>query len=336
MTIAKRKTFEEVSEVFSQSGYLLLETEYLGQNQKMKCICPKHPEEPIYLTYKVVKRGGGCRKCGYEKLSEMYRHDFEYVKGKFSERGYELLETEYINSSIPMRYVCPNHPNVKTVISLKSLLNGCGCLLCSHDSIEKTLTYENILEDFRSRDYILLETEYLGYFKKHRYICKKHSDKELSITISDIRYGYGCRYCAIDRRKMELNSNWSDGNSSLVRILRGATRPWRNRIMKRYDRRCFFTQERNEIEVHHINSFYPIAKEALATFGYSEETKLGQLSISERNELTNYFIKIHDIVEGVPMKKDLHRLFHKIYGSTTNKEDFIDFCQRFERGEIEY
>jgi len=36
----------------------------------------------------------------------MKKLTFEYVKQYFEDRGCELLETEYINSKIKMRYIC--------------------------------------------------------------------------------------------------------------------------------------------------------------------------------------------------------------------------------------
>lgn len=58
------------------------------------------------------------------------RLTFEQVKGKFEERGYELLETEYVIGTAKMRYKCPDHPDEKLSISYAELRNGSGCRYC--------------------------------------------------------------------------------------------------------------------------------------------------------------------------------------------------------------
>ncbi|MEM5645582.1 hypothetical protein AAHH72_12245 [Bacillus cereus] len=49
---------------------------------------------------------------------------FEQVKEKFEERGYKLLETEYVIGTAKMRYKCPHHPNEVFTILFSHLRRG--------------------------------------------------------------------------------------------------------------------------------------------------------------------------------------------------------------------
>lgn len=55
---------------------------------------------------------------------------FEEVETAFIERGYKLLETNYINNTTKMKFVCPLHLDQETEITFKQLTRGEGCKYC--------------------------------------------------------------------------------------------------------------------------------------------------------------------------------------------------------------
>lgn len=65
-----KPTMEEVRENFNKLGLILLEDSYKNQRTKMRYICRKHPNEIQSKIYKTIKRGIGCRLCGYESASK--------------------------------------------------------------------------------------------------------------------------------------------------------------------------------------------------------------------------------------------------------------------------
>lgn len=60
----------------------------------------------------------------------------EIVRTKFLERGYELLESEYINANTKMKYQCPKHPGKETAITYGKLSQGRGCPYCAGKIVE--------------------------------------------------------------------------------------------------------------------------------------------------------------------------------------------------------
>ena len=65
-----KPNFEEVRQRFDELGLILLEKEYKNQRTKMRYRCQKHPELIQSAIYKTIKKGHGCKKCGYEKASK--------------------------------------------------------------------------------------------------------------------------------------------------------------------------------------------------------------------------------------------------------------------------
>lgn len=59
----------------------------------------------------------------------------------------------------------------------------------------KKKTYEEVKSLFESKEYILLETEYINALTKMKYICKKHPNIIQSIRYNSLQQGKGCPYC---------------------------------------------------------------------------------------------------------------------------------------------
>jgi hypothetical protein len=188
----KKLTYDYVKQLFTDRGYELLESEYVGCETKMRYRCPRHPEHDTSITYKDLKKGAGCYYCGIEARTQKNRPDFKDVSDEFCKRGYLLIETEYKNSKTPMKFVCPKHLDKFTEISYGSLLRGSGCIYCA--GLGKPTTME-VDKKFDDRGYTLL-TPYKNSSSKLEYICSKHPSKILSITHNNFSSGQGCTYCA--------------------------------------------------------------------------------------------------------------------------------------------
>ncbi|PGX99226.1 DUF723 domain-containing protein [Bacillus thuringiensis] len=118
---------------------------------------------------------------------------FEQVKAKFEERGYELLETEYVNNTEKMRYKCPNHPGKDLSITYADLRKGSGRRYCGVSKRRHTI--DSVRAAFKERGYELLEMHYKSAHQKLRYRCPHHPNEILSITYGNLRHGHGCSKC---------------------------------------------------------------------------------------------------------------------------------------------
>lgn len=195
---AKRAAYnyEEVKQIFNSKGYELLESEYKNTHTKMLYRCPNHPNKEIKTSVSNLLNGHGCRYC-------VSKYSYEEVKKVFDERGYELLEKEFINSYTPLKYRCIKHPSEEQKISFILLLRDAGCQYCSGN---KTHTYEDVKNIFNSRGYELLEKEYKNNHVRIKYVCSYHPNDIQNISLHNLLQGSGCKKCgkenmAITRRR---------------------------------------------------------------------------------------------------------------------------------------
>ena len=119
---------------------------------------------------------------------------YEYVYNYFEEQGCELLETEYINDSILMRYICKcgnqNH------IRFSNFRSGRRCRICGENQKH---TFEDVKKYFKKNECVLLERKYTNANTRMEYLCS--CGKRSKISFSDFKKGNRCKACGIDKRR---------------------------------------------------------------------------------------------------------------------------------------
>lgn len=195
------KSFDEVKATFEDRGYVLLETEYTGQMQKMKFICPHHQDRETMITYKQLRRGEGCKYCGIQKVAKVVsklkrKWTMDDVKKTLQSNGCELLEEEYNTSNDKIKYKCKCGRISQT--TFKNYVKGNGiCKSCSmKENIEKKWTNENVKVYFQEQGCELL-SEYKDIQQRLKYKC---SCGNISyVKLSNFQRGNRCKECANNR-----------------------------------------------------------------------------------------------------------------------------------------
>jgi len=329
-TMAKRLSFEDVKKEFENKGLELLETEYVNNVTKMRYRCPKHPDENLSSTYQQLRVGRGCSHCAYRgKLT------LPEVKERFEERGYKLLETKYVGNLHPMRYECPEHPDKELSIRVNDLKKGHGCPHCS-GKLSK-LDFETARVEFVKKGYRLLETKYINNSTKMRYECPNHPEKETCITYKDLKFGYGCGYCWAESIKGENNKLWRGGVTKITKYLREELKDWKNQALAKYGYKCALSKEnKGDLQIHHAKSFHLIRDEVLKELNLDKRDSRMDYSIGEMQDILARMKKKHGEALGIPLKKDIHLLFHEHYGYGDNTlKQFHVFKERWEKGEFD-
>jgi hypothetical protein len=190
MAFEQRTSEEEVKAAFDKRGYKLL-SNYENAHQQLTYQCPNHPDKRLKIRFSDLKAGNGCKYCAIDGM----RLDVDVIRSRFAERGYTLLEKEYINSRVPMLYLCPKHPDIETRITLSSLTNGRGCTHCAVESSRGKLSVHynhNVPDEIRA--------------KERRY------DAELNVWRKAVykRDSFACVKCG-DNRGGNLNAHHKDG-----------------------------------------------------------------------------------------------------------------------------
>lgn len=180
-----KRNINIIKEEFESRGYELLENNYINNTTKMEYICKKHPKEKLHITYSNFKRGKGCRFCGGD-------YTFDMVKEIFEEKGYKLLEHEYIDSATKMKFKCPKHFEKELSITLSALKLGYGCKYCGSN-----IRYElnDIFDFFDKNGFVLMETNYKNSFTKMKCYCKNHPDNIICISYNNLKNFYKCKEC---------------------------------------------------------------------------------------------------------------------------------------------
>ena len=181
----EKHTLEDVKQLFKESGCILLEEEYINAHALMKYICSCGNESKISFGH--FRQGARCRKCsGCEKLT------LKYIEQYFLDNNCKLLEKEYINAHILMRYIC-NCGNISE-ITYANFSQGYRCKKCAVErrcgqnncNWNANLTYEE-REANKSR---LSDPIYKKWrkeiFIKDDYTCQKCFQKGGSINAHHI------------------------------------------------------------------------------------------------------------------------------------------------------
>lgn len=110
---AQKPKWEDIVSLFDKYGYILLSTEYIDAKSKLEYICPCHQDKGSqFVRYNNLKHGFGCKYCGQDRTASSKRLTFDEVKMIFDRHDMILLDQEYKNTSIPMKYICKHHPEV--------------------------------------------------------------------------------------------------------------------------------------------------------------------------------------------------------------------------------
>lgn len=328
----KRLDIETVRKRFSERGYELLETDYRGVDVKMKYKCPHHPDKNTEMSFSKLKLGRGCPYC-YGNV----KYTIEEAKREFAARGYELIESKYKNSQTKMAYRCPKHPDKVSYMSLAKLKVGRGCPECKKNSIGDKLRmpFDEVEKAFSEAGYELLDKDYKNAGTNLRYRCPQHHDKELSMRYGNLRSGKRCPFCSSEKLRGEGSPNWGGGTTELNDFARKLLKNWKSDCLQKHNYKCLITKEGGYLHVHHPEPFHLIRDRILRGLNLEIKCNISDYTDEQLNVIRSEFLEAHTKLEGVPMKPNIHRLFHSEYGHKTSWDDLYEFKARWDAGEFE-
>lgn len=200
-----KSTLKEISSFCKDKGYKLLSKEYKNANTKMTF---KHLDcgYEFSTTWSAFKsnKGLGCRKC-----SGSLKLNIEYCLEISKNRGYLLLEKNYINTITNMKFLHISCGN-EFISSWNNFHPDGGCKICSYkksaekrnDNKRKTVgslgdSFPELIKEWSSKNE-KSPFEYLsGSGKKVWWTCERHEDYISSIASRTRKnsMGSGCPVC---------------------------------------------------------------------------------------------------------------------------------------------
>ena len=102
----------------------------LDYNSKIRYFCSNHMDYgEKFITPLSMQLDHDCFHCQIDKK----KHSFDFVKDKFEEMGFLLVDAEYKNSNTPLKCICKNHPEITQEKTISKILEGHGCKYCFYD-----------------------------------------------------------------------------------------------------------------------------------------------------------------------------------------------------------
>lgn len=187
-----KMTIELLREEMINLNFELLSEKYEGCHGIIEFICDNgHKTKVSDKKWKKVKR---CPDCAKKQSICDQKLSYEFVKKCFTEKGYELLSTNYVNKNEHLLFKCPNgHINTITFDRFHYDDNRCGD--CSKS---KKLTFEQVKNFFEQNNYILLSTSYVNCKSPLEYKCPNGHINTMNYT--DFRCGNRCGDCCKNKK----------------------------------------------------------------------------------------------------------------------------------------
>jgi hypothetical protein len=303
-----RRTYAEVLKEFTDRNYILLDDEYKNNKQKLRYKCKIHNDVEQGIRFNDLTTGHGCKFCGEErKFENLKKMAFEQktpetkVVKEFEKRGYKLL-SRYKNAHEPLKYLCLTHPEHPLKIRISDLKAGGGCRYCAAD--KSRLGIETARQIFQERGYELAELVYVNSSTPMRYICPKHPEKETRITISSLRGGHGCSYCAIENSRGKLSVHYNHDLSDEIRAKD-----------RRYDTEIYAWRK----------SVYERDNYTCVKCG---DDRGGNLNAHHKDGFAWCVERRYDVSNGATMCETCHRKFHSRYRNKDNTESqFVEWLK---------
>jgi len=201
-------------------------------------------------------------------------------------------------------------------------------------------SYEKLFQDFSDRNYTLITTkeEWEKLNVKYVYfICNKHPKH--GKQKANIGHFYDridiCKQCLLENISAENSHRWKGGISPLQQYLRKKIESWKIDSMRNCNYKCVITgQSFNNI--HHLYGFNNIIIESINSLDLPIHNKINYYTNEELQNIEDVCLELHyKYPLGVCLIEDIHKLFHKTYGTGDNtSEQFENFKTRLKLGDF--
>ena len=306
----------------------LISKEYVNNTSKLKlrCSCGNIFENSFA---KIRNSTFKCKQCILNKASETYRLKIEDVIKYIEDNECEYISGEYKNNTslLTLKCKCGNIFE-KNFRHFKRGQNRCpNCGKKALANAKKRYTKEMVLKTLNERGITLL-SEYTDSYKNIECICSK--GHKFKTKYQYILYNnFGCLECSKNYYIGENANHYKGGESEVVDDLRKCIKQWKFDVLKKYNFKCYFTDTKKDLVVHHLKSFMTIVQESCAELSLPLYRKFSEYQGDEFQKLKKLVIDKHTIDIGIVLERKIHKKFHTLYGIYNNtKEQFNDFIEK--------
>ena len=292
--------------------------------------CPNNHDIYEVKTSNFIS-GKRCPRCSWDRFAEERKNSYDDVKNYIESFGYILHSDEYINNESHLEVSCVNGHSKYRVI-YNNFLKGHRCPYCTNSY---KIPYEEIKERAKSIGFELIttETEYENTKTNLTLKCKKgHISNKTASSL------HGCLYCHFENNRGENSSCWQGGITSINEYLRNYIDEWKWNSLKGTDFKCDIECTNENLEVHHLIPFSSLSEKMFEILNIDKRPTISGYSQDELALMRKTINQLHMKKLGVPLNKEVHFLFHQIFGyRNTDEEQYIFFknnYNKFKSGEF--
>lgn len=264
------------------------------------------------------------------------RFNDEEIKKYISENadGYLLHGINIANWRTRISVQCDkNHPTYE--VDFQNFKAGKRCPYCFGTPKHSYEYIKHYIEVESGSGYKLLSKEYARNNENLSIQCNKghiYSGDFTHFKYSNCR----CPVCFEERKHGVTHWNWNGGITPLHNYLRQCINEWKKQCLKQNNYTCCLSNEvGHNLVVHHLEPFSIILKRTLKELDIPVYKEISMYSKEQLDLITQRIIENHPLTNGVPLKKEIHSLFHKLYGKgKTTPEQFEEFKQCYYSGEF--
>ena len=157
------------------------------------------------------------------------------------------------------------------------------------------------------------------------------SDEEISLHLNRTQRSVKTMRSNLDLFRQDKEKRHYE---DLTKFFRGQIHQWKKNSIEKCNFQCALTGSK-EFAIHHIISFNIIVKNFFCEYDIQLKDSFEDYTNDELNQISEIFIEYHNQYPlGVCVDKDLHKLFHKMYGDINNEAQWDVFVKKFNEGEI--
>ena len=329
----KKLTYNEVKAYIEEDSggkCKLLSTEYINDKTPLllQCKCGNTFTRPFRKLK--TRHSYICKECNKKNAHNKYAYTYEQVKKIISKKGCTLISENYYNSSKKLLIRC-KCGNVFERSFAKFNLGQINCRECANKKTAQSkikYTQDVVIKELSKKGYTLIGN-YIDW--KHDITCKCSQNHIFQMNFLKFIHGHaGCKKCANENLKGSNHYNYKGGESEIIDFLRKNIKQWKKDVLKKYNYKCYLTNNRSNLVVHHLKSFNTIIKEVFNELNLDIKRKLKDYTKDEIEQIKELVMKKHDVNNGVVLYRPIHNNFHEMYGKGNNTlEQFNEFISSY-------
>lgn len=99
---------------------------------------------------------------------------------------------------------------------------------------------------------------------------------------------------------------------------------WREKCLKKHKSCCLITGSKDHLEIHHVDEPFALIRDRVFQKSGIDYKPFDEYHREELDFLKFRIVQEHYGIEGIPLREDIHKLLHKIYGNFPRLENIYE------------